>query len=521
MQGDFDTPRWWQTRTFVCVVLLLSALPLVWPAFAPLTDMPGHIGRYRILAEAGQLPLARHYAVDWAPIGNLGVDALVLLLHPLFGVEGAAKLVVLLVPPLTVAALLWAGHEAHGRIPATAAFAFPLAYSFPFQLGFVNFALGVALAIAGLALWLRLARVAPLWVRIALFVPFAGLLWLCHSFGWAMLGLYVFGAEWALRTDAGENRWRAGIVAALVCVPLAWPQIAAMLSAQHRLAGDTGDWFDLAHKAQWMVSILRERWKIYDVLSLTVLAFLLWHAIRSKRLTFARTLAIPALLGGVAFILLPRLYAGGAYVDMRMLPYSLALALVAIAVPAAQAQRFALAGAAFFGMRMVTTTAAFALFAAGQAAALRALPALPVGSGVLVLVKEPSSGEWRNARWTHIAGMAIARRRVFTNEQWALPGQQLIRPLHPRAAPLDRDPSQLVYPPEYRTTDFDAAIAGFDRATFQRVWTIGFPAGRAHARDLVPVWSDSVSTVYRVRPVAAPTAGPSTLVAPPVSPVRR
>jgi hypothetical protein len=153
---------------------------------------------------------------------------------------------------------------------------------------------------------------------------------------------------------------------------------------------------------------------------------------------------------------------------------------------------------------------------------LRALPALPVGSGVLVLVHEPSTGEWENPRWTHVAGMAIARRRVFTNTQWALPGQQLIRPLHPRAAPLDRDPSHLVYPPQYPTTDFDAAIAGFDRGTFQRVWTIGFPAGRAHARDLVPVWSDSVSTLYRVvRPAADPVAGSSTLVASPISPVRR
>jgi len=518
MQGNTDTPRWWQTRAFVCVALLLTAIPLVWPPFAPLTDMPGHIGRYRILAEAGALPLARHYAVDWAPIGNFGVDALVLLLQPLLGIESAAKLVVLLIPPLTVAALLWAGHEAHRRIPATAAFAFPLAYSFPFQLGFVNFTLGVALAIAGLALWIRLARVAPLWVRIMVFVPIAGLLWLCHSFAWAMLGLYVFGAEWAIRTDAGERRWRAAIVAALVCVPLAWPQVAAMMLAQARLAGDTGDWLNLANKAQWMASILRERWKLYDVLCLTVLAFLLWHAIRSKRLTFSRKLAIPALLGGVAFILLPRLYAGGAYVDMRMLPYSLALAIVAIEVPAAQAQRYALAAAAFFGMRMASTTVAFALFAAGQASALRALPALPVGSGVLVLVQEPSTGQWENPRWTHIAGLAIARRRVFTNEQWALPGQQLIRPLHPRAAPLDRDPSHLVYPPQYRTIDFDDAIAGFDRGTFQRVWTIGFPPGRAQARDLVPVWSDSISTVYRV---ARPVAGSSTLVAPPVSPVRR
>ncbi len=518
MQGDFERPRWWQTRRFALAAILASAIPLLWPGFAPLTDMPGHIGRYRIMAEAGQLPLARHYAVDWAPIGNLGVDALVLALRPLIGLEPAAKLVVLLIPPLTVAAMLWAGRAAQGRVPATAAFAFPLAYAFPFQLGFVNFALSVALAIAALGLWLWLARTAPSWVRIVVFVPLACLIWLCHSFGWAMLGLFVFGAEWALRTEAGTPRLRAAILAALVCVPLALPQAAAMLFTHAPLTGDTGDWFNLTAKLQWMVSILRERWKLYDVASLMVLAFLLWHAIRSERLTFARTLAVPALLGAAAFVLLPRFYAGGAYVDMRMLPYSLALGLLAIRVPVADAPRYAAGAAAFFALRTVTTTAAFALFAAGQAAVLRALPALPEGSAVLVLVDEPSSGAWLNRRFTHIAGMATARRRVFTNEQWALTGQQLIRPLHPGAAPLDRDPSQLVYPPDYKTTDFDQAIARFDRGTFGTVWTIGFPAGRARARDLLPIWSDGASAVYRVAARARP-ARP--LVAAPLSPVRR
>jgi hypothetical protein len=516
MQGDTETPRWWQTRWFAWSVILLSAVPLLWPAFAPLTDMAGHIGRYRIMAEAGQLPLARHYAVSWAPIGNLGVDALVLALRPLLGLGPAAKLVVLLIPPLTVAAMLWAAREAQGKVPATAAFALPLAYSFPFQLGFVNFALSAALAIAGLALWLRLARIAPLWVRILVFVPIACLVWLCHSFGWAMLGLFVFGAEWALRTGAGQARLRAAIVAGAICVPLALPQVAAMAFGHQPLTGDTGDFFNLAAKLLWAISILRERWKVYDVASLVVLALVLWHAIRAPHIRFARTLAVPALLGLAAFMLLPRLYAGGAYVDMRMLPYSLALGLLAIELPASArtTRHFALGGVAFFALRTVGTTIAFAVLAAGQAAELRALPVLPVGAGVLALVNEPPGAQWLSPRFTHIAGIAIARRRVFVNEQWALPGQQLIRPLHPKAAPYDRDPSQLVFSPIPETTDFDQAIAGFDRGTFGYVWTIGFPAGRAKAPDLTPIWSDGASAVYRV-------AAPRALVAPGVSPVRR
>ena len=70
--------------------------------------------------------------------------------------------------------------------------------------------------------------------------------------------------------------------------------------------------------------------------------------------------------------------------------------------------------------------------------------------------------------------------------------------------PFDRDPSQLVYPKgePYAQTDFDAAIARFDRGTFGYVWTVGFPPGRAKAGDLTLIWSNQRSALYRVAPRA-------------------
>lgn len=508
MQGDFDGLRWWQTRWFVAAAIVASALPLLWPEFPPLVDMPGHIGLYRILTEAGQAPLAGHFAIHPALIGNLGVEALVLALHPLLDVEPATHLIVALIPPLTVAAMLWLAREAHGRISPAACFALPLAYALPFQLGFVNFALAAGLAMAGLALWIRLARTTSPLVRIVIFVPIAGLVWMCHSFGWAMLGLFLIGAEGAIRRARGESVPRAALLAAITCAPLAWPQLLAMVSGVH-LAGDTGDWFDLPSKAQSIASLLRERWKAYDVACVIVLALLLWGAIRAKQLSFSSLLGVPALLGLGAFVLLPRLYAGGAYVDMRILPYALALGLLAIRIEPGQealANRLALFGAGFFALRLTTSVIAFALFARDQQAELAALPAMPAGAAVLSLVDEPSPASWDNPRLGHLPGIAIARRRIFTNEQWAISGQQVIEPLHPSAAPFDRDPSQLVFPANapYRQTDFDQAITHFDRGTFGYVWTIGFPPGRARAADLAPIWSNGRSTLYRV--IAQPKA---------------
>ncbi len=495
-------PPWWQRRWCVVLLVLMSTVPLLWPAIPPLTDLPGHIGGFRILAEAGQGPLAQHYRIDHALIGNLGVDALILLLAPLLGLEPAAKLVVTTIPMLTVAAMLWLSREAHGKCQPSVLFALPLAYAAPFQFGFVNFSLSVALAIAGLALWLRLARQSRPWLRLVLFVPLAGLVWLCHSFGWAILGLFIAGAEWAIQRSTGQSRWRAGIHVALMCAPMMLPVLVLMAAGAHSSVGGTGDWLDLRLKLLWALSVLRERWQLYDILMAGALFFLVTAAWRSPRFSFVPVLAMPAMCGTAAFLLLPAFLAGASYVDMRVLPATLALALIAIRVEPGNvllAKRLAMVGLSFFTIRLVTSTVAFALFAQGQVAASRGAEALPLGTAVLVLVNEPAADNWDNPRLGHIAGLAVARRRVFTNEQWTLPGQQLIRSRHPGAAPLEGDPSQLVYPKTVSGgTDFDRALATFDRHTFRFVWTIGFPAGRAHQSDLMPIWRDDHSALYRV-----------------------
>jgi hypothetical protein len=502
MPGVSAASGWPHPRWLALAAIVAATLPLWWPAVPPLTDFPGHLGSYRILAEAGQGPLARHYAVHWQLIGNLGVEALVLALRPLLGLESAAKLAVMAIPALIVAAMLWLAREAHGRVPPTAPFAFPLAYALPFQFGFVNFCLSAALALGALALWLRLAGTRPAWWRAALFAPLACLIWLCHSFGWAMAGLFVLGAELVLRRRAGERWPRAVILAGLMVLPMALPLAATAAGLAQPAVGDTGDWFDWPLKLIWLLSVLRERWLPYDLACMAGLLTLVALAIRSSRLRLDPLLGVPALLGFAVFLLLPRVFEGGAYVDMRILPATLALAVLAIRVdPAWHGARWlAAAAVGFFALQLAVTTIVFAQAANAQTRELAALDVLPAGSAVLVLEAEPARTEWRVPRDTHLAGIAIARRRVFTNDQWALAGQQLIAPLHTGAAPYDRDPSEIVYPAGlgYQITDFDTAITRFDRGTFDRVWTIGFVPGRAHAGDLDLVWGNDRSAVYRV-----------------------
>ena len=74
-----ETPAgWWNSRWFLVAMVLLSAVPLLLPVVPPLTDLPEHMGRYRIQLADPSSPLRTEYfSFHWAFIANLGVDLLI------------------------------------------------------------------------------------------------------------------------------------------------------------------------------------------------------------------------------------------------------------------------------------------------------------------------------------------------------------------------------------------------------------------------------------------------------------
>src|SRR5688500_383357 len=209
--GTMNRP-WWETRPFVAAMILLSAVPLLYPAIPPLVDLLGHMGRYRVQLDLDSSPwLGRYYGYEWRAIGNLGVELLIIPLSKLFGLEPAVKLIVLTIPPMMTAGFLWVAREVHGRLPPTAIFALPFAYSHPFLFGFVNSSLSMALAFLAFGLWLRLGRLDLIRLRALLFVPISFIVFFTHTFGWGMLGLMAFSAEAVRQHDRGAGWLKSGI----------------------------------------------------------------------------------------------------------------------------------------------------------------------------------------------------------------------------------------------------------------------------------------------------------------------
>ena len=80
-------PRpWWEGRPFVAAMILLAVVPLLYPAIPPIVDIGGHMGRFKVAADLSSSPtLQQWFSFRWMPIGNLGVDLLVVPLSKLFG----------------------------------------------------------------------------------------------------------------------------------------------------------------------------------------------------------------------------------------------------------------------------------------------------------------------------------------------------------------------------------------------------------------------------------------------------
>lgn len=530
-------PPWWESRGFALAAMLLAAVPLLIPAVPPLTDVPGHIGRYYIAAHlAGSPLLARHWQFEWGLIGNLGVDLIVEALAPLIPAPLAAKLVIVAIPPLWVWGLIrlsrasGTGADA-GRLAPGAALGFPLVYSWPFQFGFVNFMLSATLALHALASWIAMGRAGRVRQRALLFVPVSWVLWIAHSFGWGLFGLIAFAAELAERRRTGAD-WRHALAAATLWAALLGSPVVAMLAAAPHGGGLGAEWTATA-KLVWFLSLLRERWQGYDVIAAFLIYAAAWTGWRSGRLRYDAAAGAAMLIGLAAFLMLPRLLLGGAYVDMRMLPVALAIGFAGLrarrplpgAAPGeapgeapgsarSAAAMLALFAAGFFVVRTLTTTAALLLYAQTQSQALAAVDRLPRGAAVLVLVREGCT-DWRSDRLSHVAGMAIVRREIFENGQWTLPGQQLLRT--PHRGVLTADPSQILYPADCPDHQFDlnGAAAAFDRGLYTRVWTMGFPPHARLAPDVVLEWQNGVSALYRVIPARAGAVRPDAAAARP------
>jgi len=508
---------WWNSRWFLVLLTLAAAIPLIWPTTPPLTDLMGHMGRYRIELSDPSSPLrTRYYGFEWGFIANLGVDLLIVPMAKIFGLELGVKLIIMAIPPLTVAGMLWIAREAHGRVPPPALFALPIAYSFPFIWGFLNYLLSMALALNAYALWLRLGRQERWALRHALFVPIGIALTVCHIFGWAALSLLAWGAEVVRQRDAGRklipSLWNGG----LACLSLAPPLLLLVLWRSGDANGANIDWFAWQAKYVYLVSMLRNTWMQLDLLNVYLIWVLVALGLGGVWVHMNRTLGIAAVMLIIAYLLLPRILLGSAYADMRLAPYMMLVATIALTLNSPSRRQAGLVAAiatAIFAGRLALLTQDFIEKDAAYEHQLKALDHVAPNSRVFVEVSLQCLNNWETTRMDHIGAMAIVRRNAFVNGQWTAAGAQLLTIRYAPAKGYAEDPTQVLRPPrchQAHAKRYPDGLNNLPHDAFDYVWLVDMPRKRWNSfPGLVPIWTGGTSGIlYKVLPLPASATRP-------------
>lgn len=482
---------------------LMMTLPLWFTPLPPLIDLPGHMGRWRIMLAPDAPMLAQSYAFHWELVGNLAADVPMALLGPLLGIELTTWLLVAVSVLFTAAALVMLSRQVHGRVDPGVLIALPLVHAYPFQYGFLNFWLAQGLSLLLLVLWLK-ADDWPARRRWLLFMPAAALLWVAHAMAWGLFGLIAFFSRLAQRRRAGIGWWPAVQQAVAACLPLL-PSALLLLTMPSTAETVTRNWSSIWMKGTWLLSLFRDRWPEFEILCVTLLFVLPFLAFVQGRLRLNSVFLWPGLVVAAVYMALPFWLKGSAYADVRVLPLAAMLLLLSVETGGGARRMLMLTGALFLAVRLGVVTYSFRQYERVWQQELVALGHLPRDRSVLVVVNSDCIFYWHLSRRQHLGAMATVRRDAFTNDQFQLDGAQSLAILRQNVGRYRENPSQIDTPDRcnYRTyAEVDQALPDATRLNFDHVWTIGFGPRRTIPPGLAVLWTNGQSTLYARRPAA-------------------
>jgi hypothetical protein len=463
---------------FAIILALLSALPVMVAHYPQMSDYPAHLARYYVMIDGGRsADLARYYAFEWKWTGNVGVDLLIQPFAALFGVELGARIIAGLIPPLTGLGILAVEWALRKRIGVGSMLAMAFIWSPMMLIGLVNFALGLAAALWAFALWIWLEGRRWRW---AVFLPIGVVVWLCHMSAWGILGVLVFGREWA--RDKG---WRACVVP--------WP-LTLPLTAMVLIPGTGGEF---SYGALWWVykqaiwlKAMRDSSYPLDFLGLVAVVAVLALALVNRRVDGRLGWAAAMMLG--LSLLLPRHISGGDYVDYRMITSGLLVACLAVdwRVESTRYRAILWAAPALYLLRLMVTTLSWQADSAETGRILVALDHVPQGARVASAVLVPTGTWWLN-HFEHIGDYAVLRNHARVNANFAVAQIHMLKMVGGGYA----DPSQRLLQPISAPVDL-AHFAPAKDADF--LWYVGARQPDTWPDGAVVIWRSEHSVLARL-----------------------
>lgn len=434
------------------LLLAAAALPAVLVRIPPLLDYPNHFARLWLLAGgAASGPAAQMYAIDWSGARtNIAIDLMAAALGGLLPVTaiGALALVLAIVlPAIGVAAL---NARLFGGFSPWAVLTLVLVFGWTLLAGFLNFQIGLGLALIAAAADARLQRHGAL-IAFGARTVISGVILIVHPFALlfyaALLGGLALGPtlpDLRRRADWFALIRRGAPAAAAVVVPL-----VILVVTAPALPGGGG----AAAHAVWpspsligALSTLLTGFKTYSLQIDLVYALAFFAVIAvaalSGEIRVHRGLVLAALLLAAVSLFMPLQMLGTGAIEKR-LPVMALLALAAAVRPGANAKGRArvlllVAAAAIALSRIVYVGHAWLARQDDVAAVSRALAPVPPGARVLPVGHVAGTAEILTAptgrylggntpTFWHYPALAVTDRQAFIPNLFAAAGKQPIR----------------------------------------------------------------------------------------------
>jgi hypothetical protein len=455
---------------------VLLGLPALLVAVPPLADLPGHMARYYVESRAGGAAVRDYFVFNWQLTGNLGCDAIMQLLVPWLGVEPATRLVVGFIPVLLGIGMLLVAREAHGKLPATAPAALPLALAWPYQMGFVNYWLSVALAFLAFALWMRMGRSAAWSHRRSLVFLLVGVvLWAAHVAGWALLLLLCWASEFVQSREKRLAVRSARALLTCLCLGLPLLLMAAWRSGQH---ASIGEWPRFETKLQWLAGSLRDRWIVVDLLSLAfVFGCVALPILQRGRARYSPTLLLPGCLLLVIGIIGPELVFGSMFASTRLLAVGLILLVLSVgeteATSVSLRSTLMAASVAFCIFRIGAGIASFQIYDRSYREQMELIAGVERKASIAAFVGQPCPGKvssWTKSRLEYLPSLAVVRHDAFVNNLFIGPGSQGLAVVYPKAGRFTDESSALV------TVEHRGCVGGYPPTLQSSLRTLPFGA---------------------------------------------
>ncbi|MDF8333494.1 hypothetical protein [Novosphingobium cyanobacteriorum] len=507
---------------FVCMPFFLVEVP-------PLIDVPGHMGAAAIEAAGPGNPLEKYFSWKWVFTLNIGGGVLMKVLGAQFGILAAGWWSTVLATGLFAGGCLASIRMLNARGGHGAAWALMFVFSFPLLTGFLNYILATGLSLSAFA--------ASVWLekqpkkRAAMLMVAQPVAMLCHAIGGLLLFLMVGGnavgreidrlpkgwwrpSMW--RTVRDETDWMAVGRRLLV---LCWPLIATVVtivlwkffSPEPVRSLNRWRW---DQKAWYLILTLRDQSLLLDAATtISCFALVLLGWLLGARWKWQQ--ALPGLLVFMLFVAIPSDINGSAFVDVRLFPVAMMLALGLQDWSGAKdnrARMVAYVGMALLAVRLVVTGSSFADYAEDYRKQLSALHHVEPGSRVLAFVEHSCLEEsWRNTRRDHLASLASLYRQAWVNDNWAVPGLHMVIPRFRPGRNFTADPSEFVWSRKcqggrLRSVDSALRYAPIERVDY--VWLIDTGLPRRPDPRLQLVWQEGRSLLFAVRPLGFPTWQP-------------